>query len=162
MKYCECFYSNTLPCVRGNTGGRSPDLTFVQAGTLTNGLILMFEDVVLSNTLWILLTRLFKLDSFFSGSMADAAAMELEEEEVELDEEDAEREEWGLFFLSLNSSFHRTVHFGGRGEGSSSRNQLGSDMRMLLLLLCCFISFWCWWCSFVWMLSRSIWWIVFQ
>nr|GMD88315.1 probable LRR receptor-like serine/threonine-protein kinase At1g67720 [Ipomoea batatas] len=39
--------------------------------------------------------------------------------------------------LSLNSSFHKTVHFGGRGDGSSSRNQLTALLFSSLLLLIC-------------------------
>ena len=93
-------------------------------GTLIMGLILILADLVLSNPFFILFTcfSLFPLPSFPS-SLAAISASELEEEEEEEEEEDGDKEEARCFF-NLNSSFHKTVHFGGLGDGSSSTNQL--------------------------------------
>ncbi|KAG5587780.1 hypothetical protein H5410_048214 [Solanum commersonii] len=48
--------------------------------------------------------------------------LEDEDEEEEEVEEEGDNEEVLLCF-NLNNSFHKTVHFGGLGEGSSSINK---------------------------------------
>ncbi|KAJ6981788.1 hypothetical protein NC653_025016 [Populus alba x Populus x berolinensis] len=57
-----------------------------------------------------------------------SARAELEVDDVEEEDEEGDKEEARCFF-SRSSSFHRTVHFGGLGDGSSSTNQtLGSSL----------------------------------
>ncbi|MFS7930004.1 hypothetical protein Hanom_Chr04g00339061 [Helianthus anomalus] len=58
--------------------------------------------------------QVYHRPDLYSGRSAD------EEEEVE---EDGESEDAFCFF-NLNNSFHKTVHFGGLGDGSSSINQV--------------------------------------
>ncbi|KAI4345605.1 hypothetical protein L6164_012711 [Bauhinia variegata] len=50
------------------------------------------------------------------------SASELEEEDEDEEEEEGDKVEARCFF-NLSNSFHRTVHFGGLGDGSSSTNQ---------------------------------------
>lgn len=108
---------SNLPLLVGKSGGRAVLLAAVQIGTLIIGLILMLADRVLSSPFLTTLSLLPPAPFFLSSAVS--------EEEDEDDEEDEEGDKVeGRCFLSLNSSFHKTVHFGGLGEGSSSMNQL--------------------------------------
>lgn len=114
---------SNLPFLSGNKGGRTLIFPCVQIGTLITGRILILADLVLSNPFFILFTcfSLFPDPSLLS-TMVTISTSELEDE-VEDEEEEGDKVEARCFF-SLNSSFHRTVHLGGRGDGSSSTNQL--------------------------------------
>lgn len=82
-------------------------LAAVQIGTLIIGLILILADLVLSSPFLGLFNTLSLFPFFLSSE----------------EEEEGDKVE-GRCLLSLNSSFHKTVHLGGLGEGSSSINQL--------------------------------------
>lgn len=114
---------SNLPFLSGNKGGRRLAFPCVQIGTLITGRILILADLVLSNPFFILFTcfSLFP-DPSLPWSMVPISTSELEDEDED-EEEDGDKVEARCFF-SLNNSFHRTVHLGGRGDGSSSTNQL--------------------------------------
>lgn len=87
------------------------------------GLILILADLVLSNCFFTLFTALSL--SFLSSEVVSPT------EEEDEDEEEGDNVE-GRCFFNLNSSFNKTVHVGGLGDGSSSRNQLilGSSLSL--------------------------------
>lgn len=120
-------YLSSLPFLLENRGGNC-ELFFpcVQIGTLTMGLILILVvDLVLSNPFFILLAcfSLFPLDPSLPSAIGGKSPPNEHEEEDDEEEEDGDRDD-GRCFLSLISSFHKTVHLGGLGDGSSSTNQL--------------------------------------
>ena len=131
------FYLSNFPFLSGKRGGKALLLTCVQIGTLIIGLILIVADLALSNPFFTLFTccsLLLLLDPSFP-SLAATSPSELAEEEEDEEEEEGDKEEARCFF-NLNNSFHRTVHFGGLGDGSSSTNQF--TLLLLLLLLSSF------------------------
>lgn len=103
-----------------NNGGTALRRPCVQTGTFTIGLILILVDLLLSNPFFILLTCLSLLPDPCFLSSIDLKSRDFKEDEDE--DEDGDRVE-DLCFLSLTNSFHRTLHLGGLGEGSSSSNQ---------------------------------------
>ena len=120
---------SSLPFLRGNKGGNALLFTGVQIGTFIIGLILILADLVLSSPFFILFTcfSLFQ-EPCFPSLVTMSARAELEVDDVEEEDEEGDKEEARCFF-SRSSSFHRTVHFGGLGDGSSSTNQtLGSSL----------------------------------
>lgn len=114
---------SNLPFLSGNKGGNALFFICVQIGTLIIGLILILADLVLSNPFFILFTcfSLFP-DAPFPSSFVATSASEQAEDDDDEEEEDGDKEEARCFF-NLNSSFHKTVHLGGLGDGSSSTNQ---------------------------------------
>lgn len=112
----------------GKSGGNELLLVCVQIGTLIIGLILMLADLVLSSPFFITLLllptfSLFPIPFFLSSVDGISVATDLPDEDEDDEEEDGDRVE-GRCFRSLSNSFHKTVHLGGLGDGSSSRNQL--------------------------------------
>lgn len=88
----------------------------------------MLADLVLSSPFFITLLllptfSLFPIPFFLSSVDGISVATDLPDEDEEDEEEDGDRVE-GRCFRSLSNSFHKTVHLGGLGDGSSSRNQL--------------------------------------
>ncbi|KAK3417604.1 hypothetical protein EUGRSUZ_H03551 [Eucalyptus grandis] len=95
----------------------------------------MLADLVLSSPFFILFTCFSPLRAaacFFS-SFAAASAIEFEEDDVEEEEDDGDSEELERCFFNLSSSFHKTVHLGGLGDGSSSKNQFALLCSLLSL-----------------------------
>lgn len=135
-------YLSSLPFLLENRGGNC-ELFFpcVQIGTLTMGLILILVvDLVLSNPFFILLAcfSLFPPDPSLPSAIGGKSPPNEHEEEDDEEEEDGDRDD-GRCFLSLISSFHKTVHLGGLGDGSSSTNQLVTLVALSSL---------CWYTSF--------------
>ncbi|POO02226.1 hypothetical protein TorRG33x02_020100, partial [Trema orientale] len=133
LKHSHPHLSN-FPFFKGNKGGNALLLFIcVQIGTLIIGLILIVADLVLSNPFLTPLTCFsLCLDPSLLPSSAEAiSASELDEDDEDDDEEDGDKVEARCFF-NLSNSFHKTVHLGGLGEGSSSTNQLTLLLSSLL------------------------------
>lgn len=127
-------YFSDFAFLKENRGGSALLFPCVQIGTLTTGLILMLADRVLSSPFLILLAclSLFSEPSFPSSIGGKSSDLKEDEdvEEDEDEEEDGDKVDERCF-RNLSNSFHRTVHVGGLGEGSSS----GSQLTLLSALL---------------------------